>query len=136
MTRSYSDPSYGSKKVIRTAETASLAGTGVATVFERHTFMMPATVTDFNVIIKTGGTAVAAPVEIAKSLAGTGAVTTFGTATLGTNANLTVLDATVTATSFATGDDLVFQRGIATTAGPFVVSGEAQYTETFEADDS
>lgn len=135
MSRSYSDPSYGSKKVVRTAETASLAGTGVAAIKEVHTFMMPVTVTDWNVIVKTGGTAAACPVILGKAPTGTGFVA-FGTVTLGTNADLSVVDGTVTATSFSTGDDLVFERGIATTAGPFIVSAEIQYRETFQAEDS
>jgi hypothetical protein len=134
--RSYSDSSYGSEKLVRSAESASLAGTGVATVIERHTFMVPTTVTDWNVIVKTGGTAAACPIEIGKSLAGTGSVVAFGTIALGTNANLTVVDGSCESTSFSTGDDLVFQRGIATTAGPFVISGEAKYRETFEAGDN
>lgn len=136
MGRRYSDPSYRAKRVIRSAESASLAGTGVATVVERHTFMHPATVTDWNVIVKTGGTAADVPVVISKSLAGTGTITDFGTITLGTNANLTVVDGTCTATSFSTGDDLVFSRSIATSAGPFVVSFEAQYIENFELGDN
>ena len=136
MSRTYSDPSYGSKKVIRTAESASQAGTGAITVVERHTFMYPATITDWNLIVKTGGTAGDCPMTIGKSLAGTGAVTELGTITLATNADLTVVDGTLTETSFSAGDDLVFSRGVATTAGPFVVSAEINYRETFQVGDN
>jgi hypothetical protein len=134
--KSYSDPSYGSKKVVRTAESASQAGTGAVTVIERHTFMFPATITDWNVIVKTGGTAGDCPVTIGKSVAGTGTVSELGTITLATNANLSVVDGTVTETSFDAGDDLVFSRGVATTAGPFVASAEVYFKETFQATDT
>lgn len=134
--KSYSDPSYGSKKVVRTAESASQAGTGAITVIERHTFMFPAVISDWNVIVKTGGTAADCPVTIGKSVAGTGAVSELGTITLATNANLTVVDGTLTETSFDAGDDLVFSRGVATTAGPFVVSAEVYFKEAFQTGDA
>lgn len=136
VSRTYSDPTFGSKKVVRTAESASQAGTGAITVIERHTFMYPATITDWNVIVKTGGTAGDCPVTIGKSVAGTGAVGELGTITLATNANLTVVDGTLTETSFDAGDDLVFSRGVATTAGPFVCSAEVYYREAFQVGDT
>lgn len=136
VTKTYSDPSYGSKKVIKTAESASQAGTGAITVIERHTFMFPATISDWNVIVKTGGTAGDCPVTIGKSVAGTGTVSELGTITLATNANLTVVDGSLTETSFDAGDDLVFSRGVATTAGPFVCSAEVYFKETFTATDA
>ena len=134
--RNYSDPSYGSIKTIQTDESASLAGTGAITVVQSHTFMYPVTVTDWNVVVKTGGTAGNCPVTIGKSAAGTGTVSYLGTVTLGTNANLSVVDGSLTETSFSAGDDLVFSRGVATTAGPFVVSADVQYRETFESGDN
>jgi len=134
--KSYSDPSYGSKRVIRTAESASQAGTGAITVIERHTFMFPATIQDWNVIVKTGGTAGACPVTIGKSVAGTGTVSELGTISLATNADLSVVDGTLTETSFDAGDDLVFSRGVATTAGPFVCSAEVYYKEAFQTGDA
>jgi len=134
--KSYSDPSYGSKKVVRTAESASQAGTGAVTVIERHTFMFPATITDWNVIVKTGGTAGDCPVTIGKSTAGTGTVAELGTITLATNANLSVVDGSLTETSFDAGDDLVFSRGVATTAGPFVCSAEVYFKEAFQTGDA
>ena len=134
--RSYSDQSYGSEKAITTAESASLAGTGGVTVIQRHTFMYPVTITDWNVVVKTGGTSTDCPVTIGKSVAGTGTVAELGTITLGTNANLTVVDGTLTSTSFSSGDDLVFSRAVTTSAGPFVVSAQVKYRETFESGDN
>ena len=131
--RSYSDPSFGSKKVIASPATGSLAGTvAMTTTRGIHTWMYPVTVQDVSVVLVAGASGSTQSFVLAKSLGGTGSVTAFSTIAVGTAAQAanTVKDGTVTETSFATGDDLVFCGGgtsANTPSGIFLVS----YRETF-----
>ena len=135
MARSYSDPSYGSKKSLNLLDTAALNGTAAAATDQVYTFMTPVQVQDWNVRVTTAGAGTSRDVILGKSLAGTGAVTAIGTITVGTASVDTVTDGTVTATSFATGDDLVVQLA-GTGATVAVVAPVVQYVETFVESDS
>lgn len=142
MSRTYSDPSYGSRKIIAMPGKSTIDGTyQSATDLVRHTFMFPATVVDTNLGIIAGGTDLGADVffYLGKSSAGTGAVSVIGTYDplqgTGTHADASVLDASVTETSFSAGDDLVFQAigtiGHAMNVCPFV-----EILETYDQSDS
>lgn len=142
MTRTYSDPSYGSRKDLALGNKGSIDGTYQSAVdIVRHTFMKPATVVDWNLSILTGGTNLGADVYfyLGKSAAGTGAVTAFGTADplqgTGTYADASVLDASATETSFSAGDDIVFQA-IGTIGHAMVINPHIEYLETFEEADT
>lgn len=111
MSRKYSDPSYGSKKVFTFPATGSLAGTAAISEKARHTFMEPVTVTDMNVYFNAGGTTAAQSFVLGKSLAGTGSFSGFGTIAVGTQATDSVKDGSVTETTFDTGDDIVLYAG-------------------------
>lgn len=141
MARMYSDQSYAGKKMLNMGNKGSIDGTYQSAVdVSRVRFMFPATVTDWNVSWLTGGTNWGADtiLYIGKSSAGTGAVTAFGTLTMGTDgtqADASVQDGSCTSTTFSTGDDLVFQIigtvGLASVAQPCV-----QYVEAFVESDS
>lgn len=138
MSRTYSDPSYGSRKVIASPATGSLAGTvAMTTTRGIHTWMFPVVVTDVSVVLAGGATGSTQSFVLAKSLAGTGAVTAFSTIAVGTaaQANNTVKDGAVTETSFVAGDDIVFCGGgtsANTPSGIFLVS----YREAFVNSDN
>lgn len=80
----------------------------------------------------TGGTAAGPSYTVGYSLAGTGAYTAFGTATIvkssGTGANNTGADCTVTETNLAAGDMLI----IKSVAGTAAATPVANWTITFQ----
>jgi hypothetical protein len=138
----YSDPSYGAKRNLTMGNKGSIDGTYQAdTDIVRVTFMHPAKVTDWQLSILTGGTNLGADVffYLGKSVGGTGAVSVFGTADplqgTGTHADASVLDASVTTTSFSTGDDLVFQA-VGTIGHAMIVNPIVEYLEAFEVTNS
>jgi hypothetical protein len=135
MSRTYSDPSYGSEKLISFPATGSLAGTAAIAVKCAHTFMEPCTVTDMNVFFVAGGTTAAQSFVVGKSLAGTGTFAPIGTIVVGTQATNTIKDGAVTATSFNAGDDLVLYAG---GTAAIVANGivRCQYKETFVVSDN
>jgi len=135
MSRTYSDPSYGSKKLFAFDATGSLAGTAAIAVKGVHTFMEPVTVTDMNVFFVAGGTTAAQSFVIGKSLAGTGTFAGIGTIVVGTQATSSVKDGAVTSTSFNAGDDLVLYAG---GTAAIVANGvvRVQYKETFVLSDN
>jgi hypothetical protein len=143
MGRSYSDQGYGSRKDIGLPSNGSIDGTYQSAVdLVRHTFMFPATVVDWNMAIGlVGGTDLGADVYLylGKSLGGTGAVTAIGTwDTLqgtGTHAGPSVVDQTVTETSFTAGDDVVLQA-IGTIGHAMTVCAHVEFLEKFEEADS
>jgi len=135
MSRTYDDPSYGSKKQLNLLNTAAMNGTAAAATDQVHTFMQPVTVTDANILITTAGAGTKRSIIIGKSLAGTGAVTTIATTDVGTATVDTVVDMTATETDFATGDDLVVQIA-GTGATVAVVCPSIQYRERYVQDDN
>jgi hypothetical protein len=100
------------------------AGAGVqtsvqaaASTLDRRTFQSAVTVKDFNLSFRIGETCTGTQDSarwrfgIGKSLAGTGAVVLIGSAVVGTTADVSVVDASVSGTNvnFAAGDDIVLQ---------------------------
>lgn len=130
MGRTYSDPSFGSKKVIRFAATGSLVGTAAIALKDSHQFMAPAVVDDVEVFFVAGGTTTAQSFVVGKSLAGTGAFSTIGTIVVGTQATGTTKAGSVTETAFAAGDEIqLYAGGTAATVPNGIVA--IQYRETF-----
>lgn len=137
MGRSYVDASYRAKRDLNMGNKGSIDGTYQSAVdIVRHTFMQPVTVTDWNLSWLTGGTNFGADVTfyLGSSLAGTGAVTVIGTSSVvgtdGTQADASVSDESLTATTFNTGDDIVFQA-MGTIGMASIVEPHVQYTEAF-----
>ena len=140
MSRTYSDPSYGSEKRITIPGGAiALNGTVTSTTEKaRSTMTESITVTDMNVEVLIGGTAVDTKVVLGKSAAGTGTIVPFGTVTLtGTKTANSVIDATVTATNLDAGDDIVYARLAGTeTETAIRAQGVVQYKERFVQSDN
>jgi len=138
MSRSYSDPSYGSKKTMVLPVTAVIDGTGTAvTLNSAIKIMQPVEVTDFNLHTVTAGTGVShGDVVLGYSLAGTGTFSAFGTATtVGTQAIYSKVDGSVTATKLATDDQIQVKfDGTGVDVSTYVP--RVQVTETFVVSDS
>ena len=141
----YADPRYGVKQTLVIPDKGATQTSAIASavVIKRYTFMHNVKVTDWNVAFVVGGTQTGAAaasnfVQIGKSLAGTGAVSVIGSAAIGTQANNTVKDATVTETTFKTGDDLVVQyaAGTGLAAGVFQAGANVQYVENYVHEDN
>ncbi len=120
------------------ATNTSVIGTRVE--IDRQTFMKAVTVTDFNIQVIGGDTSTGTEnsgrwnIAISKSLGGTGAVTPFGSAVIGTAADGSVVDGSVTTeTNFVSGDDVVFSYEVGTSlpAGILRVEGNIAYKEHF-----
>lgn len=127
--RNYADPKFGSEKPFNTDVSASLASTVGATEIMRYRMKNAGTCTAVTARIKTGGTDAVRKVLVGISLAGTGAFAGFGTATLGTQADKTTKDLSITG-SWAAGDDLVFQH-LGTGGEAWVVGFTAWYQDKF-----
>jgi hypothetical protein len=139
MSRAYSDPSYGSKKVIALGNGVALNGTVTSTTAKAaFTAMHPIRITDWNVAVVVAGTAVDTNLILCKSAAGTGALSAVGTITLtGTKTAASVIDGSLTATSFDTGDDVVLARAAGTeTEATIRVNAFVQYQEAFQTGDN
>lgn len=110
MSRSYSDPSYGSQKVLRLEPTGALNGTDASATEVstcRTTVMQPIKVLDWNVHMVAGGTNATRSIVLGKSAAGTGVISAIGTIATGTIATNAIKDGSVTETDLDAGDDLV-----------------------------
>lgn len=128
----YSDPRFGTRQVFPLNESGSLAGTSAsASEIGRYTLFEDAQILDWNLRIKTGGTAAVQSVLIGYSLGGTGAFTAIGTQALGTCADSTVLDASLTETALSAGDDIVVQKAAATSAAVYNVQPIVSFRERF-----
>jgi len=135
MSRTYSDPSYGSKKELTLLNTAAMNGTAAAATDQVHTVMEPITITDWNVKVTTAGNGTARQVILGHSLAGTGSVSAIGTITVGTASADTVTDGTCVETNISAGDDIVIQLA-GTGATVAVVCPVVQYVERFVESDT
>jgi len=133
----YDDPKYGVEQVLPMKSLANQTSVIASqTEIARHTFMKAVTVTDWNVRVLVGHTETSGftAISINKSLAGTGALSAFGTASLSTNADKSVIDDAVTANqNFAAGDDIVlaYDAGTALPAGAFRVDADVLYKQRF-----
>ncbi len=136
--RSYSDPSYGSRKTLEMPVSEVLDGTGTALdIGGEIKVMYPMTVQDFNVTAITAGTAVAnGNIVLGSKLAGTGDFSIIGTAaTTSTQAIDTITDGAATVSNIAAGDTLsLIYDGTATDV--LTVSTRVEVIERFVVSDT
>ena len=141
---SYDHPKHWTEQTISLAYAADGALTSVRAAdveLARWTAMSAVRILDFNLHVIDGATSTGAAATTAfaftinKSLGGTGALSALGTAQIGTAANNSVVDASVTETALTAGDDLVFnlESGTALPASSVKVRAVVQYREQFEA---
>jgi len=143
---SYEDPRYGVIQSLCMANAADAAvGSAAAARVELHrkTFLKAVTVKDWNLEVLTGATCTGTggvvgevyQLAIGKSLAGTGSLSMLGTAQVGTagQANDSILDAALTETNFAAGDDIIFTAEIGTALGDnsLVARANVSYVERY-----
>lgn len=142
----YDDYRYGVRQNLVLGKAGAIGSAAAARDLIRlHTFMTAVTIKDWNLRVITGatctGTAAVPTTEkyvlsLAKSAAGTGALTVFGgSAVVGTAgvADGTVVDQSVTETDFDAGDDLIFFAEIGTALGDNSLVAEASidYVERY-----
>lgn len=137
----YDDGRYLTQQTISLGQEAKAQTSVIAAnvEHERMTMMNNVRIKDFNVFVLDGSTTTGAAattafhVCIGYSLAGTGALTAIGTATLGTCADGSVVDGSVTETNLSAGDDLVLYAaaGTALPAGMVKFTAKVMYTERF-----
>lgn len=128
----YADPRFGASVALPLNESGAINGTNAAVgELGRYTLMEDSRLLDWNVRVKVGGTAAQQSILIGYSLGGTGAFTALGTAALGTNADSTVIDGSLTETDLAAGDDVVYQRSAGTSAAVHNVQPVVQLRERF-----
>jgi len=134
----YDHPRYGVQQTLHMgygkAKNTSVIASRVE--IDRKTMMKAVTIKDWNIHVIDGATCTGATlfnIAISKSLAGTGAVTPFGSQAMTAVANGTVVDASLTETNFAAGDDLVvsYEAGTALPAGALQVEADVDYVERY-----
>lgn len=141
MAGTYDDPRWGSVKTIH-AGTGRAANTSVIPTrveIDRKTMFGNVTIKDWNIQVIDGDTSTGTQnsgrwnIAISKSLAGAGAVTPFGSAVIGTAADGSVADATLTETNFSAGDDLVvsYEVGTALPAATLKVEADVSLVERY-----
>lgn len=130
MSNSYDDPRFGVSKYLQVTVTSSLAGTSAATELRRYTVMEATTILDWNLRVSTGGTSAGRQLLIGYSVGGTGTTVNIGTQALGTHADNTVIDSSLTQTSISEGDDIVISV-LGTAAGAYVVEPVIKIQERF-----
>lgn len=134
--RSYSDDAFFTNQTI-TLESVALNGTAAAAATSKvHTCLYNCTVSDWNGRVVAGGTdAAVISLIIGKSAAGTGTFAAIGTMALSTHATNTVIDASLTATDFDAGDDIVIQRSLGTSTSVLAVATCIELVERFASND-
>ena len=132
MGRSYADPSYGARHLIRTVNYT--AGTRATAIVESLSIMHPITVTDWQMLNTTLGTGGSSQWVLA-------ATSSYGTSALGTiifvgthAANVTI-EGSVTETRIAAGGSLNLYSVLSTAAG-LTVEARIEYKETFDNTDT
>lgn len=128
--RSYSDPSYGSKKILNfTQVTCGTRATAanVATISVMH----PITITDWNITATVAGSGATSQWTLKKG------TTALGTLTFATNATAgAVVEGSVTETSLTAGDVLVLGSVLSTADPSQTCLASVEYRETFEVGDN
>ena len=138
MSRTYSDPSYGSKKILTMAATGSTVGTSAGTdlIYSTTTVEMPITVgPEVNLYYNAGGTSSVKSLILNSKLAGTGANVALGTIALATNVKGSVRAMTINATDLNANDDLMFTF-VGTDAIVADVTAHVTYVERYVQSDS
>jgi len=129
MGRDYADARFGVEQNIGPTDlTGSLAGTVGATVLQRYRVKKAMDITAVYARIKTGGTDAVRKVLVGTASAG-GAATYIGTATLGTQADLTTKDLSITG-AVAAGEEIVISH-LGTGAEPWNIQLSIFATEKF-----
>lgn len=136
----YDDSRFGVIQQLHlgTGRAANTSVIGTRVEVDRKTMLAAVTIKDWNVQVLDGATCTGGVnfnVALSKSLAGTGAVTPFGSAGIAAAADGAVQDAACTETNLAAGDDLVlsYEVGTALPAGGLRVEADASYVQTFTA---
>ena len=135
----YDDARYRTKQILPNAifgvaKTGSLVGTQAAAVQIGYPYkaMHPIRVISANAYFVVGGTNDVLKLALYKSLAGTGTATAFGTVAVGTTAEETFKDFSLTETSLTTGDTLILQRMLGTSTDVTDVMVSVGVREVFE----
>lgn len=129
MSKHYANPLFGVEQQVICDLSGALNGTVAATELMRYKCKRATVVTDVGVRFKVGGTDAVRKLILGLSLAGTGAVSQLGTATLGTNANATTKLLGISGT-FAANDDIVISH-LGTGSEPYNVQPQIFYVENF-----
>lgn len=136
----YDDGRYGANQVMRLRGRAVQTSVRAAQVItDKRRFMSSVTIKDWNLLFVAGDTttgvitATGYIIGLGKSLGGTGAISLFGTAYCGTQADNSILNAAVTETHFVAGDDLVLtcEAGTALPLGDIQIEADVSYVEHF-----
>lgn len=110
MSKQYDDARFGIEQCWILGRSGALNGTVAATELMRYTLSKDMVLNKAKIRAAVGGTeASLRQILIGKSLAGTGAMSAFGTQALGTLANGAIVDFTVAGTA-AANDDIVIQH--------------------------
>jgi len=146
MSKFYDDPRWGSIKDMALASVGDAAigsANSARTELNRRTMLNNVTIKDFNLEVLVGATCTGTggvtteiyQVAIGKSLDGTGAIVTYGTAQVGTAgaADNTVIDGSLTEFNLDAGDDIVFSAEVGTALGDNSLQARAvvSYVERF-----
>ena len=127
--RTYSDPSYGSHKVMTFAQYT--CGTRSAAVLEAQVITTPIRVVAVSGVAATAGSGSTSAWSVSKN------TTALGTLTFATNATAgAVANASITATDLAVGDRLVLASGTATADPNQTCKVSVEYYEIFDNSDN
>ena len=127
--RTYSDPSYGSHKVMTFAQYT--CGTRSAAVLEAQVITTPIRVVAVSGVAGAAGSGSTSAWSVSKN------TTALGTLTFATNATAgAVANASITATDLAVGDRLVLASGTATADPNQTCKVSVEYYEIFDNSDN
>ena len=127
----------------KAADAALGSAFSAQTKFDVKTMLTNVTIKDWNLRCLVGATCTGTggvttevwTLKLGYSSAGTGALTAIGTATVGTGgqADMSVLDASVTETNLAAGDDVIFYTDAGTALGDnsLVVRADVSFVEHY-----
>ena len=140
----YDDDQYGAQQTIAITAVNQTSVRAATVAVASYTCMQAITVTDFNIawLGNVAGAALALTgtmdsnrliLGVGKSLAGTGAITSLGTVTLGTAALGGTTDGTCADTNFSVGDDIVLtaNAGTALVALQWNATANVMFKERF-----
>lgn len=132
MSRTYSDPSYGSKKILKMNATGSVVGTSAGTDLAGSTTPVDGayTIKDWSLEYTVAGTHTAKSLILNTKLAGTGANVGIGTIALGTNLADTTRAGAAIDTKVVAGDQLIVTF-VGTDAIVSQVTPWVTYVETY-----
>ena len=128
MSKDYADSRFGVVHMFDTPLTGALNGTVAATELFRYRFQTAIALTGLGVRFSVGGTDAVRTIIAGKGTAG-GAITAFGTALLGTQANNTTKELSIIGNMEA-GEELIIQQ-LGTGAQPYNISFQPYYRERF-----